>query len=60
MLWISIPTPGFPHFCYMLDANLGSLLHRDVSVMIAYYQLGNVKQNIYISVDRDIGLSKRS
>ena len=26
-------TPGFPHFYYMLGANLGSLLHGDVFVM---------------------------
>ena len=27
------PTPDFPQFCYMLGANLGSLLYGDVSVM---------------------------
>ena len=26
-------TPGFPHFYYILGANLGSLLNGDVSVM---------------------------
>ena len=29
----SIPTPGFPHFYYMLGANLGLLLYGEVSVM---------------------------
>ena len=29
----SIPTPGFPHFYYMLGANLGLLLYGKVSVM---------------------------
>ena len=29
----SIPTPGFPHFYYMLYANLGLLLYGEVSVM---------------------------
>ena len=29
----SIPTPGFPHFYYVLDANLGLLLYGEVSVM---------------------------
>ena len=29
----SIPTPGFPHFYYMLGANLGLPLYREVSVM---------------------------
>ena len=31
---ISIPTPEFPHFYYILGANLGSLLHGDVSVAL--------------------------
>ena len=30
----SISTPGFPHFYYMLGANLGVLLYGDISVMI--------------------------
>ena len=30
---ISIPTPDFPHFYYMLGGNMGSLLYGDVSVM---------------------------
>ena len=29
----SIPTPGFPHFYYMLGANRGLLLYGEVSVM---------------------------
>ena len=29
----SIPTPGFPHFYYMLGANLVLLLYGEVSVM---------------------------
>ena len=29
----SIPTPGFPHFYYMLGANMGLLLYGEVSVM---------------------------
>ena len=29
----SIPTPGFPHFYYILGANLGLLLYGEVSVM---------------------------
>ena len=29
----SIPTPGFPHFYYLLGANLGLLLYEEVSVM---------------------------
>ena len=33
MLCLSTPIPGFPHFYYTLGANLGSLFHRDVSVM---------------------------
>ena len=33
----SIPTPGFPHFYYMLGANLGLPLYGEVSVM---YELG--------------------
>ena len=30
---ILIPSPGFPHFYYMLGGNLGSLFYGDVSVM---------------------------
>ena len=29
----SIPTPGFPHFYYMLGANLGLPLYGEVSVL---------------------------
>ena len=32
-LSFSIPAPGFPLFYYMLGANLGLLLYRDVSVI---------------------------
>ena len=31
----SIPTPGFPHFYYVLGAKLGLLLYEEVSVMWA-------------------------
>ena len=31
---ILIMTPGFPHFHYMLDANLGSFLYGDIPVML--------------------------
>ena len=34
----SIPTPGFPHFYYMLGANLGLLLYGEVSVMFCHLQ----------------------
>ena len=33
---VLIPTPDFPHFCYMLGGNLGSLLYGDVSMMRAH------------------------
>ena len=33
---IFIPSPDFPHFCYMLGGNLGSLLYGDVSVMNSF------------------------
>ena len=33
----SIPTPGFPHFYYMLGANLGLLSYGEVSVMVSSY-----------------------
>ena len=33
IIGLSIPTPGSPHFYYILGANLGSLLHGDVFVM---------------------------
>ena len=48
MSCLSIPTPGFPHFYYSLGANLGSLLHGDVSVMstLQYDQAG-FKLGIY-------------
>ena len=32
-LSFSIPTPGFPHFYYMLGANLGLLLYGEVSMI---------------------------
>ena len=32
----SIPTPDFPHFYYMLGANLGLLLYGEVSVMSGF------------------------
>ena len=31
----SIPTPGFPHFYYMLGANLGLPLYGEVSMMLS-------------------------
>ena len=31
-----IPTPGFPHFYYMLGANLGLLLYGEFSVMFVF------------------------
>ena len=34
LLCLLIPMPGFPHVYYILDANLGSLLHGDNSVML--------------------------
>ena len=34
MLCLSIPTPGFPHFFLYFK----SLLHRDVSVMVCFYE----------------------
>ena len=33
-----MPTPGFPHFYYMLGANLGLRLYGKVSVMIIELQ----------------------
>ena len=33
--------PGFPHFYYILGANLGSLLHGDVSVMLQVNEPSN-------------------
>ena len=33
----SVPTPCFPHFYYMLGANLGLLLYGEVSVMTFCY-----------------------
>ena len=40
MLCFSIPTPGFPHFHYILGANSGSLLHGDVSAMMDIFVCG--------------------
>ena len=37
---ILFPTPDFPHFYYMLDGNLGSLLYGDVSVMPSFKIIG--------------------
>ena len=34
---INTPTPVFPFFHYILGANLGSLLHGDVSVMLFFF-----------------------
>ena len=42
----SIPTPGFPHFYYMLGANLGLLLYGEVSLML---YLKNIWQEPKIS-----------
>ena len=33
MFFSPIPTQGYPQFYYILGANLGSLLHGDVSMM---------------------------
>ena len=56
MLCLSIPTPGFLHYYYALGANLGSLLHGDVSVMNRMktkIDLGCLKiRNIYGSIFR--------
>ena len=35
MLCLSTLTPGFPHFYYILGANLRSFLHGDVAVMFS-------------------------
>ena len=48
MLCLSMPTPGFPHFYYILGANLGSLLHGDVSAML--HKIYTVK--MIIGLDR--------
>ena len=42
----SIPTPGFPHFYYMLGANLGLLLYGEVSVMISNRMLKVVAKEV--------------
>ena len=41
----SVPTPGLPHFYYMLGANLGLLLYGDVSVM-SYGKLFRATKNV--------------
>ena len=46
-LIILIPTPDFPHFYYMLGANLRSLLYGDVSLMCKFYSR------------RDLGMSTK-
>ena len=40
----SIPTTGFPHFYYMLGANLGLLLYGEVSVMIKTGKVGLITE----------------
>ena len=45
----SIPTPGFPHFYYMLGANLGLILYGEVSVMPFYYKNNHLKKK-YINI----------
>ena len=42
---ILIPSPDFPHFYYILGANLGSLLYGNVSVMRPMYQSRNKINN---------------
>ena len=37
-----MPTPGFPHFYYMLGANLGLLLYGEVSVMCQTFYVEGV------------------
>ena len=37
-----IPTPGFPHFYYMLGANLGLLLYGEASVMFFKINAGQL------------------
>ena len=57
----SIPTPGVPHFYYMLGANLGLLLYGEVSVMyskcislklllltVPYMLRGNKKYTVFL------------
>ena len=34
-----MPTPGFPNFYYMLDANLGLLLYEVISVMFRNFPI---------------------
>ena len=38
----SIPTPGFPHFYYMLGANLGLFSYGEVSVMDRIYTVSEL------------------
>ena len=46
----SVPTPGFPHFYYMLGANLGLLLYGEVSVM---------RQSNFMSVNQPFHLRSK-
>ena len=51
----SIPTPGFPHFYYMLGANLGLHLYGEVSVMkssSASFQVQRNTDDLYIRLRR--------
>ena len=45
----SIPTPGFPHFYYMLGANLWLLLYGEVSVMPCFLTVYQRTPDIAIS-----------
>ena len=51
----SIPTPGFPHFYYMLGANLGLLLYGEVSMMLSISRMRT--RNMH-KVHRDRPMSK--
>ena len=48
---IFIPTPDFPHFYTMLGGNLGSLLYRDVSMMLMLQYHYTVNAHRLISRD---------
>ena len=56
MLCLSIPIPGFPHFYYILGANLGSLLHGDVSVMYRDRMVNRVDPDQTLHEPSDLGL----
>ena len=53
----SIPTPGFPHFYYMLGANLGLLLYREVSLMglflLPLYGNKQLLQHLFVFVQKN-------